>query len=306
MAAPHGSSRRAGGTGAPGASFGTSRHVADLFRPLLDAPARAYHQLGTWRRRRRDRRFPAAGPGVASDAVAAAARPHRCAEPRERPLQRPNGFVRLPSSSISRAASRRSGSPALRRACCRFSTPSPWPALYTCSCCTHHRLSGSGSCHNRGRSPSRTRCCGRGERTPGHAASRSLPAPHTTDPTYHGGESATDTLLHRLQADVHADAGPPGRPSVDGTDSRVHLSPDDNSVQVHSCHGRARQVEVMRDATLPPHGRRPHARAPGCDRHVSRHRDVRAARPRHLRDRLRRGGGGRHAARAAEPARSAC
>jgi exodeoxyribonuclease V gamma subunit len=58
----------------------------------------------------------------------------------------------------------------------------------------------------------------------------------------HGG----DSLLARIQADVREDREPPrsddpGRPLLD---------PADHSVQVHSCHGRARQVEVLHDAIL--------------------------------------------------------
>ena len=33
-------------------------------------------------------------------------------------------------------------------------------------------------------------------------------------------------------------------------DQRPALDPSDRSVQVHACHGRARQVEVLRDAIL--------------------------------------------------------
>ena len=60
------------------------------------------------------------------------------------------------------------------------------------------------------------------------------------------------TLLGRIQADIRADAAPPGRP-LDGTtsgsaDERIVLEVSDRSIQVHSCHGRARQVEVARDA----------------------------------------------------------
>ncbi len=48
-------------------------------------------------------------------------------------------------------------------------------------------------------------------------------------------------LLGRLQGDLRDD-GAGGRPMV--------LAPDDRSVQVHACHGRARQVEVLRDVVL--------------------------------------------------------
>jgi exodeoxyribonuclease V gamma subunit len=53
----------------------------------------------------------------------------------------------------------------------------------------------------------------------------------------HAVEARAGTMLARLQDDVRADRAPSPGP-LDGT------------VQVHSCHGRARQVEVLRDAIL--------------------------------------------------------
>ncbi len=68
-------------------------------------------------------------------------------------------------------------------------------------------------------------------------------AHHTVD------APAPRTLLSRLQADVRADVAPPGMPTTpDGVDERLVLAPEDRSVSVHSCHGRARQVEIARDA----------------------------------------------------------
>ena len=58
------------------------------------------------------------------------------------------------------------------------------------------------------------------------------------------------TLLAQIQADVHADRAPPGPPLPGTADDRPRLAPGDRSVQVHACHGRARQVEVARDAVL--------------------------------------------------------
>lgn len=57
------------------------------------------------------------------------------------------------------------------------------------------------------------------------------------------------TLLGRLQADIRCDAAPAGRPrrSAD-TDGRMAVDSRDDSVQVHACHGRFRQVEILRDA----------------------------------------------------------
>lgn len=50
-----------------------------------------------------------------------------------------------------------------------------------------------------------------------------------------------DTVLGRLQADIAADR-PPSPPAAD--------TGDDRSLQVHACHGRARQVEVLRDVLV--------------------------------------------------------
>ena len=57
---------------------------------------------------------------------------------------------------------------------------------------------------------------------------------------HHPTPGRTDTLLARIQADVRADRRPEPHP----------LDPNDRSIQIHSCHGRARQVEILRDAIL--------------------------------------------------------
>ena len=59
-----------------------------------------------------------------------------------------------------------------------------------------------------------------------------------------------DTMLQRIQGDVHANRSLPGVPLPGQDDERALLDPDDRSIQVHACHGRARQVEVLRDAIL--------------------------------------------------------
>jgi exodeoxyribonuclease V gamma subunit len=69
-------------------------------------------------------------------------------------------------------------------------------------------------------------------------------APHT-DQHHDSQFTEPQTLLARLQADIRADATPP-----DDADDRAPLDPDDTSLTIHSCHGRARQVEVLRDALL--------------------------------------------------------
>jgi exodeoxyribonuclease V gamma subunit len=58
------------------------------------------------------------------------------------------------------------------------------------------------------------------------------------------------TLLGAVQRDIREDRQPPGPPLPGEPDARQVLNTDDRSVQIHSCHGRARQVEVLRDAVL--------------------------------------------------------
>jgi exodeoxyribonuclease V gamma subunit len=50
-----------------------------------------------------------------------------------------------------------------------------------------------------------------------------------------------DTLLAALQRDLHADKTPTGSHALGG---------DDSSIRVHACHGRHRQVEVLREVLL--------------------------------------------------------
>jgi exodeoxyribonuclease V gamma subunit len=69
---------------------------------------------------------------------------------------------------------------------------------------------------------------------------RSLAAAETVD-HHHEGADPRDTLLGWLQSDLRANAVQPGDRS---------LAADDRSVQVHSCHGAARQVDVLREVLL--------------------------------------------------------
>lgn len=72
-------------------------------------------------------------------------------------------------------------------------------------------------------------------------AGEHLPVPAAT--------STALTLLERLQHDVRANR-PPGAVRPDGGEGLPILDDGDDSVRVHACHGRLRQVEVMRDAIL--------------------------------------------------------
>jgi exodeoxyribonuclease V gamma subunit len=67
-----------------------------------------------------------------------------------------------------------------------------------------------------------------------------LPA-ECTDTHHPAAVSSPVTLLQRLQADLRDDRAPEGG---------FALQPDDRSVQVHSCHGPDRQVEVLREVVL--------------------------------------------------------
>ncbi|MBV9817139.1 MAG: exodeoxyribonuclease V subunit gamma [Solirubrobacterales bacterium] len=74
----------------------------------------------------------------------------------------------------------------------------------------------------------------------------------SADPVDHPHEDppGPPTLLGRLQADVRANRACPGSPLPGRPDARAPLADDDCSVELHSCHGRPRQVEVLRDAIL--------------------------------------------------------
>jgi exodeoxyribonuclease V gamma subunit len=62
--------------------------------------------------------------------------------------------------------------------------------------------------------------------------------------------NGAQTLLRAIQRDISEDRPPPGPPLPDQPDQRPRLDPRDRSVQIHACHGRARQVEVLRDVVL--------------------------------------------------------
>jgi exodeoxyribonuclease V gamma subunit len=68
--------------------------------------------------------------------------------------------------------------------------------------------------------------------------------------THHRVPDPPLSLLGRIQADVREDRSPPGPPLAGRHEGRAVLERSDRSLQVHACHGRARQVEVVRDAIL--------------------------------------------------------
>ncbi|HWJ09392.1 MAG TPA: exodeoxyribonuclease V subunit gamma, partial [Nocardioides sp.] len=71
------------------------------------------------------------------------------------------------------------------------------------------------------------------------AAGEAVDAGAAPDPT------PPDTLLGWLQGDLRANAAPDAATRV----ARVHR-PDDRSLQVHACHGAARQIDVLREVLV--------------------------------------------------------
>jgi len=68
---------------------------------------------------------------------------------------------------------------------------------------------------------------------------------------YHGLAPADSrTLLASIQRDIREDRQPAGVPLPGRPDTRPVLHSDDRTIQIHACHGRARQVEVLRDVVL--------------------------------------------------------
>ena len=66
----------------------------------------------------------------------------------------------------------------------------------------------------------------------------------------HDAPAPPATLLGSIQAGIRTDRPAPGAPLAGTDDERPLLADTDRSVEVHSCHGRARQVDVIRDAIL--------------------------------------------------------
>ena len=246
--------RRAGDATRRSRRFSSLRHVADLYDRYARPPAGAAPGLGRGRRR------PLAGR-----AVAPAARADRHAEPGRAAGRRPAsgsardpalvelprrlslfGLTRLPASQLSTCSPR-----------------SPGPATSTSSCSTRRPCSGSGS-------PRRSTAATVVRRDDDPTAA----LPHNPLLASWGrdvrelqlvlaGAGPAELPPHRTVAAVGRrrcwpgsrptsapTAPPPGLPLPGARRPRAPLDPDDRSLQVHACHGRARQVEVVRDAIL--------------------------------------------------------
>ncbi|AGL26112.1 exodeoxyribonuclease V subunit gamma [Mycobacterium tuberculosis CAS/NITR204] len=126
-----------------------------------------------------------------------------------------------------------------------------WPSTTTCTCgCRTPATSCGGrwpasralmACCRGGRTPDRppsTHCWKRGRDV--RELQRALPAARATD-EFLGATTKPDTLLGWLQADIAGNAPRPAGRS---------LSDADRSVQVHACHGPARQIDVLREVLL--------------------------------------------------------
>jgi exodeoxyribonuclease V gamma subunit len=90
------------------------------------------------------------------------------------------------------------------------------------------------------------RAAGAGPLTGGTQDGRGEPAGVAGETTAVSG----DTLLHAIQDGIRRDLQAPGKPAPGQDDQRLLLRRDDHSIRVHSCHGRARQVEILREAIL--------------------------------------------------------
>ncbi len=224
--------------------FATVRHIADLFdryalhRPDMvrawaagdDAgiPADAAWQVELWRRLRE--RIAEAGP---AERLAGA-----CARLREDPAlvdlpQRLSlfGLTRLPAGHVHVLRALAAGRDV------HLFVLHPSPALW-------ERVEDSAPVVRRRDDATATLPANRLLASWGHDARElQLVLAGTDDRAdhHHPVEHRTDSLLARIQADVRDDRE---------ADALQLLDPADRSVQVHSCHGRARQVEVLRDAIL--------------------------------------------------------
>ena len=223
--------------------FAAVRHLAELFdryalhRPELVRPGRRA-------------RTALAGASCGSACARASTRPTRppgsaarargCGRAGRSPSCRERlslfGLTRLPAGQLR----------VLRALAARTAT-------CTCSCCIRRRRCGSGSRRWRraSRAAPRTRrrrwpatgCWPPGGRTRASCSSSSGPDVAATS-TRWSTRDAAGTPAGRRREDRRR------RRAAARRRERGAAGPDDRSVEVHACHGRARQVEVLRDAIL--------------------------------------------------------
>ena len=242
--------RRRRGRAPPGPPLRRRPPPRRTLRVLRRAATAAARRLARGARHRRLWRSPRRRPGLAAAAVAGAGRPGRT------PTRRTSGTPkRLPGSA-------RSARPAATALALR---PHPAAARPRSSCSarsrTHHDLHlwlphpsddlwRALAGESRRRSPaattpatarSTTRCWPPSAATSA-SCSAAWPDRRRRPTTTWRGSPRPDTLLGWLQSDITANAVRPARPA------RSHA--DDRSVQVHSCHGPARQIDVLREVLL--------------------------------------------------------
>ena len=252
--------------------FTSVRHLAELYDRYALYRPEMLEAVGGRRGRRLAGRAVAAPARAAAGARSGRARRHgvraRCARTRALVDLPPRlalfGLTRLPAGHLN-----------VLRALAAAPRRPPVPAAPVA------RAVGAAA-----RAPARSCAVATSDRDGGEPAAR---RPGATTRASSSSCSAATTRDH-LHAVEHGAATACSR-ACSRTCARTAATPTqpDRSIQVHSCHGRARQVEVLRDAILHLLAERPDARAARRDRDVPRHRDVRAADPGDVRRRRRRG-----------------
>ncbi len=150
------------------------------------------------------------------------------------------GLTRLPAGHLQvlRALARRAGRPPL--------PPAPVARAVGGDRASRRRRSRAAPRTRRRRCP-RTACSPPGART---RASCSSCSGRTSRPTSTPSSTARARCSPASRPTCAPTARPPGRRCPATRTSGRSWRPTDRSVQVHACHGRARQVEVLRDAIL--------------------------------------------------------
>ena len=245
--------------------FSSVRHVADLFdRYAVHRPDMLQRWAGRARLTSSDEASPLAGR-----ALAPAAGPHRTGPARPNAWSTPAGasatqpdlldlpprlslfgLTRLPASylDVLDAMARQ------RDVHLFLLHPSPalWCRLRAARSGRHpaSRCAATIPTVTAAAQPARSR---RGAATPGRCSSSSAAqadAPATHTPAREPSATATPTLLGRCRTTSGLDRAPARRGAGRATTAARCSTSDDDSIRVHSCHGRGRQVEVLRDAIL--------------------------------------------------------